>query len=167
MDYFQLFIHQHTDKRQSSICMMSKRWTDKENCLCFHFPFDVSMYLCLHVSMSPCLYAAKSPFLHVSMSPCLCLHVSMSPSPCPFLYFTGIPQKETEQIENGNFSLFASNRKGKCTNFCLFAANWNVKPKIVFLGLQMMNGIGRLLFQRTCPSMLKSFKNPVKNKRRV
>jgi hypothetical protein len=35
----------------------------------------------------------------------------------------------------------------------LFAANGNVKPKLIFLGRQMINGSRRLLFQQTCPSM--------------
>ncbi len=107
---FRLFLREQTDKRQISICTMSKQETIRLNYLGFNFPLDslqfhasMSTSKCprfhVHISMpmSPCLH------VHVSMymSPCLrvsclsmpqCFHVSMSLCPC--LRVCGIPQKE-------------------------------------------------------------------------
>jgi hypothetical protein len=43
------------------------------------------------------------------------------------------------------------------TNFCLFSANRDGKQKIVFLGQQSINGKWCLLYQQTCPSVVKPY----------
>jgi hypothetical protein len=114
---------------------------------CFHVFMSISS--CFHVSIarspSPCLHVSLSPCHHVSMSPCLHVHVSM------FL--------QTENGTRGKRQLpfFSWKWKMDTPNFRLFAANGNGKQKFVFLSRQMKNANGRLLFQQTCPSMPVSF----------
>ncbi len=105
----------------------------KKNHLVFRF---YSSVWCLHVSMSPFLYFAMFPCLmsmfpcfHVSISMSLCLYVSMSlfsPSPWPCLHVSGILH-----MENGNFSLFAANRKRK-QQTSVFASSGNGKAEVCF-----------------------------------
>jgi hypothetical protein len=120
----------------------------------------VSMSLCLHFSMFPCFHASclcfhisTSPCLFVSMPLCLHVHVSMSMSPCPCLHvhvsmFPEFRKWKTEPTENGNFCLFATNRKRKLqTSICLLQTEMEHRSLFILfnLGWQMMNGNRRLL----------------------
>jgi hypothetical protein len=58
-------------------------------------------------------------------------------------------------MENGDFCFFAANEKWKWQTFHLFGAN-NGKWNFVYFGQQMINGNRQLLFQQTCPFMVKS-----------
>ncbi len=104
---------------------------------CLHCP-------CLHVSVSPCFHVFISPCLHVS---CPCLHVSLSPchlitlSLCPIVHVSMFPEFCIRKIgltENGNFCLFAPNKK------------WKWQTSVCLLQTEMENGsvfslVGKLL----------------------
>jgi hypothetical protein len=55
------------------------------------------------------------------------------------VYIYTVYPRKTELTENGNFRLFAENKK----------------RKFVFLGRQTIHGKQRVLCQQTCPSMIK------------
>ncbi len=111
MNNFRLFLHQQSDKRQTSVCTMSK-WI-KENHLGIHFLFNVFMSPC------PCLHVSMSQFLHVSMFPCLHLHVSVSMSPSPCLHVSTFPDCENGKgkTEEGKLLFVCCKRKWK-TDIC-------------------------------------------------
>ncbi len=102
----------------------------KENCLSFRFPSNISM------SMSLC------PCFRVILSPCIHVHVSTFPK---------FRKRKTELTENGNFVRFMQT---ETANFSSSVANGNGKRTFVFLGRPTTNGKRRMLFQKTCPSMI-------------
>ncbi len=118
-----MFLRHQTDKRQTSICTLSKQYGKRinDNRLGFRFPFDVSM----SVTKSPC------PCLHVSTSACPCLHVSSLHNPC--LHISEFCKRKMAtsfcflQMENG---------KGKFRFVC---CKWKRKMEVVFLGRQTIN----------------------------
>ncbi len=130
-DNFRLFLRQQTDKRQTFVCTMSKRQTDKEKSpglLFFCFPFKKAAYTRSRT------HDAQPPPPHTHTT---CTHKPPSPHP-----------QKTEPTENGNFRIFAANGKRKRKTSVYLAANGNGKRKSVFLGRKTINGNRRLLFSK-------------------
>ncbi len=166
---FRWFLLQQKEKRQTSICTMSKTVNGLRKIAwasvfiyrlmslfiqfstisflhvsispCFHF----SMFPFLHVSISPCFHFSTFPFLHVSISSCFhfsmfpCLHVYVSMSSCLCLH------------------VFVSMSPCPCLHVSWISQTengTNEKRKFVFLRPQTTNSNRRLLFQQTCPAVL-------------
>ncbi len=110
-----------------------------------------SMFLCPH----PCFHVFVHVFMSLFMFPCSC--------PCPNSEIFRLPRNSRNSLLWTAYCKRRTELTENTTSVCLLQGNGKLpfvsctrKRKFSFLGRQTVNGNLRLLFQQTCPSMLRT-----------